>query len=139
VASEGSARSETIVVPVVEERVRVETRPVETDRVLIRKTVETRDERVERSLHSEELSIERVPIGREVSEAPVTREEGGVLIVPVLEEELVVRTRLVLKEELRIRRRESVRPVRQTVQLRREVAQVEHRAPTQDEKQEKGD
>jgi stress response protein YsnF len=116
----------TVVVPVVEERARIETRKRESDRVAVRISVETREEIVERALHDEELDIERIPIGREISEAPPTREQDGVLIVPVVEEELVVRTRLVLKEELHIRRIAREKPARQTVRLRSETAQVVH-------------
>lgn len=114
----------TVVIPVVEERARVTTRLRESDRIAIRINVETRDEIVERELRDEELEIERIPVGREISEAPPTREQDDVLIVPVVVEELVVRTRLVLKEELHIRRVGRTRPERQTVRLRREVASV---------------
>lgn len=122
--SHEDSRPERIVIPLAEERVRVDVRPVERERLTVRTTVETREEIVERALRDEELVVERVPIGREVAEAPAIREEDGVLIVPVLEEELVVRTRLVLKEELHVRRREIRRVVREPVRLRREVAEI---------------
>lgn len=117
------------VIPVLEERAVIGTRPVETDRVAVRKRVETRHETVERLLRSDEVVIERVPIGRVVETAPEVREQDGVLIVPVIEEELVLRTRLVLKEEVHIRRIEGTRPVRRDVQLRREVVSTEHLPP----------
>jgi stress response protein YsnF len=115
-----------IVIPVLEERAVISTREVETDRVLVRTRVEERDETVERLLRSDTVEIERVPIGRVVETAPEPREQDGVLIVPVVEEELVLRTRLVLKEEVRIRRVQGTRPVRHDVRLRREVATAEH-------------
>jgi stress response protein YsnF len=115
----------TEVIPVAEERAHVEIKERVSDRVAVRIQVETRDEVIERELRDETLEIERIPVGREISEPPSTREQDGVLIVPVVEEELVVRTRLVLKEELRIRRVGRTRPDRQTVRLRREVAHVE--------------
>jgi stress response protein YsnF len=54
----------------------------------------------------ERVVIERVPVDREVDRdaPPAVREEDGVLVVPVLEEVLVVERRLVLKEELRVSR-----------------------------------
>jgi stress response protein YsnF len=51
-----------------------------------------------------ELVEERLEVGK--------REEDGVLIVPVLEEQLVVTTRLVLKEELRITRKSRTETIR---------------------------
>ena len=115
-----------IVIPVLEERVVIGTRPLETDRVLVRTRVETRDETVERALRSDTVEIERVPVGRVIETAPEPREQDGVLIVPVVEEELVLRTRLVLKEEVHIRRIQGTRPVRHDVRLRREVVSTEH-------------
>jgi stress response protein YsnF len=66
-----------------------------------------------------------------VTQAPEIREEGDVLIVPILEEIMVVEKRLVLKEELRIRRTRSTRPERQTHRLRRETVAVERPDITQ--------
>lgn len=112
------------VIPVVEEILRVEKREVESGRVVVHKTVTERDEVAEVSLRQQDLVVERVPVGRVVSEAPQTRQEGDVLIVPILEEVLVVEKRLVLKEELHIRRQSGERVERQTVRLRREHAEI---------------
>ncbi len=128
--TEGNERPETVI-PVIEERAVIGTRPVETDRVLVRTRVEMRDETVERLLRNDEISIERVPVGRVVEVAPEMREQDGVLIVPVIEEELVLRTRLVLKEEVHIRRTQGMRPVRRDVRLRREVVSTEHLPPAE--------
>jgi hypothetical protein len=54
-----------------------------------------------------------VQIDRIVAEPPVQRQEGDTLILPVVEEVLVVEKRLMLREEIRItRRREQVEQVR---------------------------
>jgi uncharacterized protein (TIGR02271 family) len=111
------AREPPLVLPVIEETLVVETRPVETGRVRIRKVVHEREELVDEPLLREEVAIERVPINR-VVEGPIpVRSEGDTMIVSVLEEVLVVETRLLLKEELRITRRrtETHRPVPVTV------------------------
>ena len=112
------------VIPVVEEALRVEKREVESGRVVVHKTVTERDEVAEVSLRKQDLVVERVPVGCVVSEAPQTRQEGDTLIVPILEEVLVVEKRLVLKEELHIRKQSSERMERQTVRLRREQAEI---------------
>ena len=115
-------RSERI--ELAEERLDVAKREVERDRVVVRTRVSEREETAEVDLRHEDVDVERVPVGRVVDSPPATREEDGVLIVPVLEEELVVTTRLVLKEELRISRRSRTETVRRTVRLRTEHADV---------------
>lgn len=117
-------RDEKRTVPLVEEEITVETRPVETGRVTVATKVEERREWVEATLRREEVTVERVPVGRVVGEAPEVREVGDVLIVPVLEEELVIEKRLVLKEELHIRRTPRLEQVREPVTLRSETAVV---------------
>jgi uncharacterized protein (TIGR02271 family) len=114
-----------LVVPVIEEALKVHTSPVETGRVRVRKIVHEREEVVDPPLMRDEVIIERVPINR-VVEGPVSaRTEADTLIIPLLEEVLVVEKRLLLKEEVRIttRRVETHRP--QRVTLRREEAAVE--------------
>jgi len=113
------------VIPVIEETVRIEKREFESGRVVVHKTVVERDEVVDIILRQQDLSMERVPVGRVVSEAPQTRQEGDTLIVPILEEVLVVEKRLVLKEELHIRKQSSERTEQKTVRLRSEQVEIE--------------
>ena len=113
------------VIPVIQETIRVEKREFESGRVVVHKTVTERDEVVEILLRQQDLSVERVPIGRVVLEAPQTRQEGDLLIVPILEEVLVVEKRLVLKEELHIRKQSSERTEQKTVRLRSEQVEIE--------------
>ena len=60
-------------------------------------------------LQQEEVTVERVPRGVPIDVVPSVREEDGVLIIPVVEEQLVVTKRLILKEEIRITRRSRTR------------------------------
>ncbi len=113
------------VIPVIQEAVRVEKREFESGKVVVHKTVVERDEAVEILLRQQDLSVERVPVGRVVSEAPQTRQEGDTLIVPILEEVLVVEKRLMLKEELYIRKQSSERTEHQTIRLRSEQVKIE--------------
>jgi len=53
------------------------------------------------------------------------REEGGVLIIPVLEEVVVVQKRLVLKEELHIHRNRRSERVDEAVKLKSMRAEAE--------------
>jgi stress response protein YsnF len=68
--------------------------------------------------------VTRVPIDREVDRAPDVRTVDGVLIVPVLEERLVIEKRLVLAEELHIRRDVVREQVETPVTLRKQRAEV---------------
>lgn len=113
------------VIPVLQETIRVSKREVETGRVVVRKTVSERDEAAEMLLKQTDVSVERVPVGRVVTEAPASRQEGDVLIIPVLEEVLVTEKRLVLKEELHIRKTTSERTAHEVVRLRTENVLIE--------------
>ncbi len=113
------------VILVMEEALRVEKREVESGRARVHVTVSEHDQAIETMLTRRDLSIERVPVGREVDAAPPSRLEGDVLIVPVMEEIAVVVKRLVLKEELRIRVDTTRHLDTQVVRLRREHADIE--------------
>lgn len=137
--SRQDSATERVVIPLSEEQAHLDVRPVERERVRVRKRIETIETVVERELCDEELEVARVPIDREVARAPSIREEGDLLIVPVVAEELVVRTRLVLKEELHIRRRRSRRTASEPVRLRREVAEVERADPNHETEGDRND
>lgn len=128
-AQEPSYPADALVVPVVAEELVVETRPVETGRVRITKTVQERAEVVDEPLLQERVAVERVPVGRVVEGPVAVRYEGDVMIVPVLEEVLVVEKRLMLTEELRITRQRTEKRAPQTVTLRREEVSVERVPP----------
>lgn len=114
-----------LVLPLLEEEVRIAKRVVETGRVRIRTVVDTIEEQARAVLGGEHVDIERVPVDRVVDVAPSVRTEDGVVIVPVVEEVLFVEKRLVLKEELHIRRSQTTETVEIPVTLRRERAVVE--------------
>ena len=112
-------------IELVEEQLEISKRWVERGRVVVRTRVEKRDEVAEIELQQEDVAVERVPRGVPVETLPAVREEDGVLIVPVVEEQLVVTTRLILKEEIRITRRSRTELVREPVRLRSERADIE--------------
>jgi uncharacterized protein (TIGR02271 family)/MYXO-CTERM domain-containing protein len=126
-------REPPLVLPVIEEALDVQTRTVETARVRIRKIVHDHEELVDPPLWRDEVVIERVPINR-VVEGPIpVRYEGETMIVSLLEEVLVVETRLLLREELHLttRRTDTHQPARVT--LRRENVSVERVDPERNE------
>lgn len=108
-----------------EERLVARRKPHKIGEIVVRKEVDKVPVQVEVEALRQEVEIERVPIGREVSKRTPPRQENGTLIVPIYEEKLVVVKRLVLKEELRIRRREVSRKQRFEERVRKERAVVE--------------
>jgi stress response protein YsnF len=115
-----------IAVPVTREEVEVTTRVVDTGRgVRVSKTVTEQPEEVRETLWHETVDVRRVPVDRVVAEAPPSRYEGDVLVVPVLEEILVVEKRYRIREELHITRVRQQHEHRETVPLRVEDVRVE--------------
>jgi stress response protein YsnF len=113
-----------VTVALAEEHLTVGKREVETGRVRVRVLTETETVNATASLLDQAVEVRRVPIGREVTERPGIRQEGGVTIVPVLEEVLVVEKRLVLVEEVHVRQIVSTTDVEQPVILRRQRADI---------------
>jgi uncharacterized protein (TIGR02271 family) len=106
----------------VEEELRVGTRERKAGSIRVRKRVRTDRERIEVPTTHEEVTVERVPVEGEASEAEIGEDE---IVVPVTEEEVVVHKRPVLKEEVRIRKDvvEQTEVVEEDV--RREEVEVE--------------
>lgn len=120
-----------VVIPVIEEQLQVETRIVETGTVRINKKVHEEEVNVDAPVVYDNLDIERIPINEYVDTAPpAVRYEGETMIVPILEEVVVVEKRLVLREELRITKRQVQTTVSKPVTLRKEevtIERIEHR------------
>jgi uncharacterized protein (TIGR02271 family) len=129
-AGAGSAAADTLgeevaAIPLVEERLSVAKRQVESGRVRVHVTVEEREETVTEELLRDDLHIERVPRNVRLNEIPKVRMEGNTTIVPVVEEVLVVEKALVLVEEIHICRRSVSETAEIPVSLRVERADVE--------------
>jgi uncharacterized protein (TIGR02271 family) len=119
------ARELPLVLPVMEETLTVDTRPVETGRIRIRKVVHEREEIADPPLLRDEVRIERVPVNCLVDGTTPARSEGETLIIPLFEEVVVVEKRLLLKEELRITKHRVETHTPQRVTLRHEDVVVE--------------
>ena len=112
-------------VPVIEEELVTGTHAVKTGSVRVRKEVERIQKNVEMPVVRDVVKVSRIPMNRVVTAPPAVREEGDILIVPVVEEEVVIEKRLVLKEEIHIHRRRTKGPVTKAVTLDREHATIE--------------
>ncbi|MDZ4803167.1 MAG: DUF2382 domain-containing protein [Bryobacteraceae bacterium] len=93
------AHSGETVIPAIEEHVVVDRQSVETGRLRIRKHVEETETTVDEPLLENTWEVERVAVNRILSgEPPEPRYEGDTLVLPVLEEVLVVEKRLILRD-----------------------------------------
>ena len=118
-------------IPRVEEVVHVDKQAVESGRVRIVKSVRTEEVHVDRELASEHVDVQRVAVNQFVQDLPQVRQDGDTLIVPIVEEVLVVEKRLMLKEELHLTRRRTVEQHTEVVPVRIEEARVERVPSTQ--------
>ena len=124
--------SDTEVIPVTEEELRLYKREVTTGKVRVRTTVDVETELVKATLDGETVEVTRVPVDRIVDHAPEIRTENDVTIIPILEEVLVVEKRLILKEELHVHKRRTTEDVETPVELRKQRAVIE-RVPVEDD------
>lgn len=116
-----------IVIPVIEEQVSVQKHMRESGVVEIRKSVHERTEVIDYPLLSEEVEIERVSVNRVVDEPVGIRHEGDTMIIPLLEEVLVVEKRLVLREEVHVKRVQHEVQESKSVLLRQEHVDITRR------------
>jgi uncharacterized protein (TIGR02271 family) len=119
-----SEESEELVLPVIEEEIAAGVKAVKTGSVRVDKHVEKRLRKVEGPLLHEDVEVRRVPVNRVVTEPPAVRRKGDTVIVPVVEEELVVTKRLVLKEEIHLVKRRTKDRFVKEVEVNRERAEV---------------
>ena len=116
------------VIPLVEERARVDKRRVVTGGVRVQKRVREREEIVDEPLTRVRVDVEHRPVNIWVHTPPPVRTEGDTTVIPLLEEVPVVQRRLRVTEEVRITRRRERFRAPQRVVLRREEAEVERLA-----------
>ena len=112
------------VIPLYRETLSLGKRQVERGRVRVDVRVEERERTFKQVLERHDVEVEHVPVNRVVESVPETRQEGDVLIIPIVEEEVVLVRRLVLREELHVRRQAKRRTEQFTVTLRSERAEV---------------
>ena len=121
---EESERKDQVVVPLHAEEVSVAKKRVVTGQVKVGTITRESEQLVEELLEHEHVEVERTAIGKEVDKAPPVREEGDTLIIPILEEIVVVERRLLLKEEVRVRRTREKQPYQERVVVRKQEAVI---------------
>lgn len=118
-------REGNVIIPVVEEELKVSKREVVTGVVRVTKRIEERVEQVGEVLHGRQVRVERLPKEREIDVMPEPRQEGQTLVISVVEERLVTRKQLVLVEEIHITTIPTEQAFAADVTLRRERATVD--------------
>jgi uncharacterized protein (TIGR02271 family) len=122
----GASRDE--VLPVVEEEVIVRRERRRTGIVAVETGATEAVQHVAVPLIREVVDIQRVPVGREIEAAPGLEEREDRVIIPVVEEEVIVRKRLVLREEIHLIKRRSEEIHEADVPLRKDEVRIERRA-----------
>jgi len=118
-------KHESKVIPVIEEKLRIDKEKVETGKFIITKKVHEEEVTENVSVTEDKVTIDRKEINQYVDSAPpATRQEGNSTIISVVKEVLVVEKKLMLVEEIHVTKHqtESTTPVKDT--LRKEEVKV---------------
>lgn len=120
-----------LVIPVIAEELDVQKQVVETGKVRVTKVVHERETVVDEPLLRDEVEVEHISVNRAV-EGPISiRYEDDAIIIPIMEEVLVVQKQLILKEEIHIRKRRIETHHPQQVTLRREEVHIDRLEPNE--------
>ena len=116
--------NEKMVIPIIEEEVTIDKHIVPTGKVNIVKRVREHEELVDVPIYKGEVNVNRVPVNTFVEKHPPIRQEGDTMIIPIVQEQIVMVKKLLLVEELHVQNRiiESHHP--QTVTLLKEEVEV---------------
>jgi uncharacterized protein (TIGR02271 family) len=122
--TDSQTSGERMVIPVIAEEITVDKKVIESGKVRISKRISEHEELVDVPLFREEVRVERVPINLFVEALPPVRQEGNTMIIPVVEEQIVIQKKLLLVEELRVRKEVVEHHQPQTVNVRKEEVEI---------------
>lgn len=118
------------VIPIVEEQIQVGKQVVETGALRISKKVHEEEVTVDVPITYNEHDVERVAVNKFVDAPPPIRYEGNTMIIPILEEVVVLEKRLKVVEELRVTARQVQTASSQQVTLLKEEVNVQRSSET---------
>ncbi|WP_428944293.1 YsnF/AvaK domain-containing protein [Pantoea sp. FN060301] len=100
-------------------------------RLRLERTTHSVEKLLEAELASDEVHIEHVAINRPVTaeDSAQVRQEGDVLIIPVIEEQVEIIRRKILKEEIHIHKRTKTEIFRESVTLRHQEVTITKEKP----------
>lgn len=115
-----------IVVPVIQEELHVNKQEVRKGVVRVTTRVDSREQVVDEPLLHEWVSVDRVPVNQLIEgDLPQVREENGVMVIPIIEEVLVIEKKVLLREEVHLTKRKATVRKPQTLVLRSQSVEVE--------------
>jgi uncharacterized protein (TIGR02271 family) len=121
---EETEQPKKMVIPVLEEYAVIEKEVVETGKVTISKRVTEQEQYINEPVLHEEVSVERVPVNRFIEATPEIRYEGDLMIIPVVEQRVVLQKKLFLTEELHVKKQVIETHHTEEVTLRKEEYDV---------------
>lgn len=130
-----SSRSGAVVIPVIEETIRIDKRVEEGGGFRVIKSVVTEQKTIEEPTFHESATVDRVAVDRVLDrgeDLPKPRREGDLLVIPIFEEILVTEKRTRITEEIHILLARTETVSAQTETIRREVVTIEPLAPKDD-------
>ena len=120
-----SMASQPKVVPVVAEELDVQKRAVPTGGIRVHRRVLEHEEEVDMDLQREHVQVKRVLFDQEVEGPLPIRREGDTLIIPVVEEVVVVNRRYRLKEEVHVMKTVRTERYQERIPVQRQEAVIE--------------
>lgn len=125
VQAEQQSMEDATVIPVVQEQAHVYKQQIESAKVKVQTNITEVEKTLEIPLIKESYEVERVPVDQLVDEHPSIREEGDRIIIPVVQEVLVVQKRLKVVEEVHLIKRQNTVTKTESFTLKKEDVTVE--------------
>lgn len=111
-------------IPVLEERLNIGVKQVETGVVQVHKKIISQEVSQDIAVSHDEVEIERIPVNQYVEAAPAIRYEGDTTIISVVKEVLVVEKRLIVIEELHLTKKQIISTTTVKETLRKEEVEI---------------
>ena len=114
-----------IIIPILEEEVKVTKKGIETGHVNLSKTINESLESFEIPLTEEEIVVKRIPKNEFIDTMPAaSRYEGDIMIVPILKEVAVIEKRIMLVEEIHVSKLKTEKTEMHEVVVRKEEINI---------------
>ena len=117
---------ETKVIPVIEEFLKVDKKLVETGRIHVRKEIDKEEKQIEIPLVNESYEVEKVKVKNQIfDQIPSIRDEGDVIVIPVIKEVAEIKIRYEVTEEIHLKKNKTTPTHTEEVTLKKEKVIVE--------------
>ncbi len=124
-SDDAKSDNKDITLALAEEKVDVSRETVVERTVTVKRLTSESHERINMTLRQQKVKVTHFPCNKVVEKVPEIREENGVIIIPVVEEEIEVIRRIVLREEVHIAVEEKQIQHEQPVSLRKQYVEIQ--------------